>query len=300
MSRDDENVCGWCGIAEVDNIKLEDCGGCDLVKYCSDKCRGEHRHWHAGDCKKRSAELHDKQLFTQPDGSYLGECPICCLPNPLEMNKSGIFSCCCKRICNGCDHANKQREKEQGLEHKCPYCREPLPKMDEEYEQNLMERAKANDPDALLHMGHNCHNEGDHGGEFEYYTKAAALGNAESHFGLALMYQKGESVGVEKDMGKAVYHLEEAAIGGHHYARYNLGFLEHRVGRIDRAVKHYIIAANLGYDFALEAVKKDFVDGYAGKEDYEVALRGYQAAVDATKSKQRDVAYSYYESLNQE
>ena len=25
-------VCGWCGIAEVDNIKLEDCDGCDLVK----------------------------------------------------------------------------------------------------------------------------------------------------------------------------------------------------------------------------------------------------------------------------
>ena len=52
-------VCGWCGIAEVDNVKLEDCGGCDLVKYCSDKCRGEHWHWHIPECKIRKAEFQD-------------------------------------------------------------------------------------------------------------------------------------------------------------------------------------------------------------------------------------------------
>jgi radical SAM protein with 4Fe4S-binding SPASM domain len=33
-------------VAGVDNVKLEDCGGCDLVKYCGDNCRKEHRHWH--------------------------------------------------------------------------------------------------------------------------------------------------------------------------------------------------------------------------------------------------------------
>ena len=33
-------VCGWCGVAEaeVDNVKLEDCGRCGLVKYCGDNC----------------------------------------------------------------------------------------------------------------------------------------------------------------------------------------------------------------------------------------------------------------------
>ena len=70
-------VCDWCGIAEVDNVKLEDCDCCDLVKYCGDGCRGEHRHWHVGDCKRRAKELHDNKLFRQPDGSHLGECPIC-------------------------------------------------------------------------------------------------------------------------------------------------------------------------------------------------------------------------------
>jgi TPR repeat protein len=40
------------------------------------------------------------------------------------------------------------------------------------------------------------------------------------------LYRKGE--GVEKDMKKFIYHSEEAAIGGHHLARYNLGIEEER------------------------------------------------------------------------
>ena len=48
----DKNVCANCGAAEVDDIKLEECDGCDLVKYCSDKCREEHREKHGEECKK--------------------------------------------------------------------------------------------------------------------------------------------------------------------------------------------------------------------------------------------------------
>lgn len=51
-----------------------------------------------------------------------------------------------------------------------------------------------------------------------------------------------------------------------------------------RAVKHFIIAANFGYDKALDAVRENFVDGFVSKEDFEArALRGHQAALDATK-----------------
>ena len=36
-----EVCCANCGIAQVDDIKLKICdGGCDLVKYCSDRCQG--------------------------------------------------------------------------------------------------------------------------------------------------------------------------------------------------------------------------------------------------------------------
>ena len=73
-----------------------------------------------------------------------------------------------------------------------------------------------------------------------------------------------------------------------------LAVYESEDGRLDRAVKHWIIAAKLGYDDGLEAVKKCFQRGYVSKEDFEAALRGHQAAVDATKSEQRDAAYKYY------
>jgi TPR repeat protein len=91
---------------------------------------------------------------------------------------------------------------------------------------------------------------------------------------------------------KEVYHLEEAAIGGHPDARYNLACYEVRNGRTDRATKHLIIAAKLGHDLALDKVKEGFAKGFLSKEDYEAALRGHQAALDATKSKQREEAYA--------
>ena len=64
-------------------------------------------------------------------------------------------------------------------------------------------------------------------------------------------------------------------------------------GRLERAVKYFIIAANLGHDEALETVKKAYQYGDASKEDFEAALRGHQAALDATKSQQRDEAYAF-------
>jgi hypothetical protein len=85
--------------------------------------------------------------------------------------------------------------------------------------------------------------------------------------------------------------LEEAAIGGHPWARFHLGLHDARSGRVKRAMKHFIIAANHGLDDALEEVKQGFVHGVVSKEDYAAALRGHQAAVDATTSVQREKTY---------
>ena len=80
-----------CGIAQVDDINLEDCGDCQSVSYCSDKCREIHRDQHEAECKQRKAELHDKELFEQPDGTHDGECPLCFLPLPLKTTKNLRF-----------------------------------------------------------------------------------------------------------------------------------------------------------------------------------------------------------------
>jgi len=234
------------------------------------------------------AEIRDDSLFTQPDESYLGECPICCLPLSLAAKKYTINSCCCKYICDGCCHANMKREREQGLEMRCPYCREPIPKTKEEAINIAMKRVEANDPIGLCQVGAWYNEEGDYETANEYYTKAAALGDVTAHHNLSVLYRKG--LGVEKDLKKELYHLEEAAIGGHSKARHNLGCYENDNGRVDRATRHFVIAANLGHDGSLETVKKGFMDGLVSKEDFEKALRGHQAAVDATKSKQREEA----------
>ncbi len=294
MSSADEEaneVCANCGKAAVDDIKLKICTACKLVKYCSVQCQKNHRPQHKKACRKKAAEIRDDRLFTQPDESHLGECPICYLPLPLDMGKSRMQTCCSKWICLGCEYANQLREEEEGLEERCLFCREPSPETDEEVNKNLMERVKANDPVGLFQMGSVSDNKGDCEKAFQYWTKAAELGYAIAHFNLSTLYQKGQ--GVEKNEKKEVYHLEEAAIGGHPGARHNLGCHEGNAGRHDRAMRHWVIAAKQGRDDALENVKYGFTKGLVSKEEYEAALRGHQAAVDATKSEQREKAEEY-------
>jgi len=286
--------CASCGIAGVDDVKLMDCnGGCDLVKYCSDVCQENHKEQHGEQCKKRLAEIRDRDLFTLPDGSCYGECPICCLPLPINV-KNVFMSCCSKWICRGCNIANQKREHEAGLENRCAFCREPFPKSEEEAGKKAMKRIKKNCPAAMTEMGKRRRNEGDYKTALEYFTKAAELGDADAHFNLSVAYWQGQ--GVENDMKKEVYHLEEAAIGGHPHARHNLGCEELDNGRYERAKKHFIIAANLGYQDSLNELREGYANGHASKEDYAGALRAYQAAAEAAKSPEREAAEAYYSS----
>ena len=282
--------CAACGNAEVDDIKLKKCTACYLVKYCSIKCQRNHRPQHKNECKKRAAELRDEILFKQTESRDLGDCPICCIPLPIDPSKSMLIACCSKFICKGCCHASEVRELEGSLQPKCPFCRHPRTNSEEERERNtlMVKRAEANDPVALYQMGGKRHQEGDYDGAFQYWTKSAALGHAGAHFNLSIMY--GEGQGVEENEKKEVYHLEEAAIGGNPYARHNLAIVEGKSGRYERAMKHDIVAANLGHDISLEHVSEGFKAGVVSKEDFAATLRAHQAAVDATKSAQREEA----------
>jgi len=112
--------------------------------------------------------MRDEKLFKQPDGSHLGDCPICCLPFPLGLAKSSIsimLECCSKWVCYGCLHANMLRhmelmEKSGSFDHKCPFCREPTvcsnATTEEAKKKDLqlrMKRVEANDPIALTNAG---------------------------------------------------------------------------------------------------------------------------------------------------
>ena len=236
----------------------------------------------------KAAELRDEILFKQPESSHLGDCPICCLPLSLDAHQNNKTSCCGKTLCGGCDYANYKREFEQRMQPMCPFCRHPAPKSDEEADINYMKRVEANDPAAICYMGDVSLLEGDYGKSFEYWTKAAELGHIDAHYNLSMLYHNGH--GVEKDMKKQLYHLEEAAIGGHVDARHILGYLEKENGRGYRALKHMIIAANMGHDDSLGVIKESFKMGIVSKEDFAAVLRAHRAAVVATISPQRKEA----------
>ena len=225
----------------------------------------------------------------------LGDCPICLLPFPnITPTDEGdviyiVYDCCSKLVCDGCVQANSRREVEASLLPSCPFCRHhPLPTTEAEGYLLKMKRAEMNDPVALHDVGVDHSKSGDIATAIKYFKKAAELGHAESHYQLSVFYIEGR--GLEKDMKKFVYHLEQAAIGGHSVARHNLGAWEGRKGNDGRAVKHYTIAANLGFDVSLEALKKYYARGMVSREDFAAVIRQHQAALDATKSPQRHEA----------
>jgi TPR repeat protein len=177
-------------------------------------------------------------------------------------------------------------------EEKCPFCRKPEPTTEEEIEENIMKRIEANDPVAISQQGSECYKKGDYSSAFEYFSKAAKFGDIEAHYRLAGCYHLGH--GVEKDEKKVIFHMEEAAIGGNPDARFVLGLDEWKNGRIERASKHWIIAANLGADASIDMLRRQYTQGTISKENFAAALRAHQAAVDATKSPQREEAEEYF------
>ena len=280
---DTSACCASCGIAEIDDVKLVPCDDCDLVKYCNDDCREEHRSEHEEQCKKRAAELREELLFKQPDSNHLGDCPICCLPLSIYADNSITYECCSKVICKGCASSIYSRDSEAPS---CPFCRSIAGKSKKESDKLRMKRVKANDPVALYLQGGKEYDKGYYSRAFRYFTKAADLGYAQAHFRLAMLYHEGQ--GVEKDKKKEIHHCEEAAIGGHPNARVCLGEHEYSNDNLDRAVKHWIIGATQGCDASIKMLMMGFKMGFVEKDDLDSAFRAQKAAVDATKSPQRE------------
>ncbi len=279
----DQNTSANCGIAGSDDNKL-------LEE--SDNFQEEHREQNKESKRKRRSDRlrREKELFEQPGSSHLGDCPICCLPIPLTAlykEETVFHDCCSKTICLGCVR--------KWVGNGCPFCR-TWALDDEEYHKRKRQRIEANDPAALWHLGMKRGNEGDYEGANKYYAKAAELGDLVAHYQLSVSYREG--MGVEKDEKMEVYHLEKAAIGGHPWARHNLGDYERRHYNMSRAVKHWKIAAILGLEFSMNMLREVYEKGNMTKVEYEETLHAYKAAVDAAKSPQREEAYQWWESIS--
>ena len=240
----------------------------------------------------------DNALFKQPP---LGEdCPICFLTLPSLMTGRKYETCCGKIICSGCIHAVNKMKGDA----KCPFCRVPSPKLDEERVEGNNKRVEMGDAEAIYNLGW-CYAEGIHGmtqdraKALELYHRAGELGNASAYYNIGCAYDSGN--GAERDEKKAKHFYELAALGGHVKAGNNLGIYEERAGNMSIALKHYMIAAGCGHDKSLKEIREFYVNGNTTKDDYANALRTNQKYIDGIKSPQRDEAaefdseqYRYY------
>ena len=322
-----DKCCANCDKVEIDDIKLKPCDKCDLVKYCNDECQEEHREVHDGSYKRCAEEfacmtttntnnvenvlddMHKKLqflkaaleflrreeiLFKQPESSYLGDCPICCLPIPFQGDRHTMFNCCCKIICAGCVLANLYLSQKDPSKSRCPFCRKVIMRNDDVEIESLQEGMKANDSAATFYLAHAFFKRGDYSNAVKHLSKSAEMGYAGAHCNLAFMYTKG--YGVEKDEEKRMFHLEEAAIGGNPEARFRIGLDDLKNEKYERGVKHLIIAANQGHDQALQALKGLYTRGVVSKVDFAAALRAHHAAVCAMKSDHREKAMRILQS----
>ena len=65
---------------------------------------------------------------------------------------------------------------------------------------------------------------------------------------------------------------------------------------VERALKHFMIAVEVGDALALENIQKLYSYGMATKDEYTEALRAYQKYLSEVKSPQRDQAAAYSET----
>jgi len=307
------SVCANCGKEGANNV----CNKCKMVKYCNAVCKKVHKKKHKKECEeyvrlaaekhseelRLAAELHEEKLFKEPPSQH-GDCPICFLRLP-NLNSGWKYQLCCgKQIYSGCIHAPVyDNQGNKVAEEKCPFCRTPYPKSNEEAMERRRILREKNNAIAIYNLG--CYyrdgTDGypqDHTKALQLWHRAGELGHAMAYSNIGYAYDHGR--GVKVDETKANHYYELSAMMGNERARYNLGINEGQKGNIDRALKHLMIAVGGGFNLSLERIKELYTDGTVTKEDYTKALQAYQEYLSEIKSPQRDEAaafsdnYRYY------
>jgi len=248
--------------------------------------------------KAMSNNPDDGLLFQDPPPKE--DCPICFLPMPHSIvgigGVDGIFhSCCGKRVCSGCMAAVQDKTC-------CLFCRKEAATSNEDHIKRTELRMKAGDAEAFNMLANQYATGGsglsiDKDKAFELYNQATTLGSINAHYSIGCMYLSDEIVATysskkdeENALQMAFHHISIAAVGGHEVARNNLGAMEASVGNMDRAYKHFMMAARCGMDSSLKMVGKGYKDGHVTKGEYAATLRAYQDSINEMKSEQRTKA----------
>jgi len=245
------------------------------------------------------------ELFRDPPPKE--DCPICMLPMPYASGMCGMAktyqTCCGKVLCEGCVYATALEMLKGNMKDFCAFCRAPSPHSDEEAKKRYEKRMDLNDAGAFNELGE-LYYKGEKGFSrdvnkaFGLWQKAAELGSISAHHSLSNIYYEGKVV--KQDIKKVVYHLRIAAIGGHERARHNLGVIEEQIGNMDKAMKHYMIAAKAGLDMSLKAVGEEYKAGCVTKGEYTSVLREHKESQDEMKSEQRAIGIEFTQAIDQQ
>jgi TPR repeat protein len=292
-----------------------------LVKYCNTECQKKHWPKHKKDCKLRAAELRDEALFKDPPAKE--DCPICFLPMPVKIiccislppatissvpisnfakanegltyeETQAYFPCCGKIICVGCIYSIEK----SGNDGKCPFCNTDRSSITHAKEvEEMMKRVEVNDAASMFLLA-NYYEHGkpgvqrDHAKAIELYARTADLGCSKAHYCLGGLYRRGG------DLKKAKFHYEAAAMAGNEVARCIVGYMEDVVGNVERAVKHWTIAASAGDYEAMHELRRYFKKGFVSRESMKSTLTEYNNSCAEMRSEARDACIQFKTETN--
>ena len=125
--------------------------------------------------------------------------------------------------------------------------------------EQIKKRVELGDVEAIFGLGcfYSHGDDGltqDHAKALELWHRAGEFGHAHAYFNIGLAYNDGN--GVERNEKKAKHYWKLAAMGGEVMSRNNIAVLEWTAGNLDRALKHFLLAAGGGYKTSLTATKK--------------------------------------------
>jgi TPR repeat protein len=195
------------------------------------------------------------------------------------------YACCGKSICKGCTYSFRK----SGNIGKCPFCNADIRR--EGAAGGLIDRVEkrlaANDASAICMLATYHHQglegvEQDHARAMELYARSAEAGFCKAYYFLADIYEK------RGDSKKAKFHFEAAAMAGDEEARNNLGRLEFNSGKMERAIKHWTIAASAGCFRAMHTLITFFKKGTVSKESIDTTLAAYNGSCAEMQSEARD------------
>jgi TPR repeat protein len=116
----------------------------------------------------------------------------------------------------------------------------------------------------------------------ELMARAADLDSSRAHFFLGRNYDE------RGDLKKAKFYYEAAAMAGHEVARHNLGCMEYKSGNMERALKHWAIAASVGDYCSMDYLLGAFNEGLVSRDAIDSALTAYNNSCAEMRSEARD------------